>query len=169
MESKDVDLLCSWENESSDWWMGATLQPISREAMMVFVEGSADLYQARQCRWMLDQKTSEGWQSVGALDLYDFDPRQGRAGVAVHVERNLRKQGHALAGLALLANYAVQHLGLKQLYAEIPAGHKASRNLFTKAGYVETGARKDWVRTQGGTWDDLITCQLLFESNPTQS
>lgn len=164
METRDVDLLCSWENNSSDWWMGATLQPISREAMTEFVQGNSDLYQSRQCRWMLDQKTSEGWQTIGALDLYDFDPRQGRAGVAVHIEPQFRRQGHALAGLALLASYALQHLGLKQLYAEIPESNSASRRLFSRAGYEETGARKHWVRTREGTWDNLITCQLLFES-----
>ena len=169
METTDVDLLCAWENDSSDWWMGATLQPVSREAMTLFVQGSSDLYHARQCRWMLDHKTSEGWQTTGALDLYDFDPRQSRAGVAVHVAREFRQHGHALAGLTLLAKYAQQHLGLNQLYAEIPASHHASRGLFTKAGYEETGTRKRWVRTPDGQWDDLITCQLWFESDSTSS
>ena len=147
--------------------MGASLQPVSREAMMVFVQGTSDLYQIRQCRWMLDQNTPRGWQTRGALDLYDFDPRQGRAGVAVHVDGNARRKGHALAGLTLLARYAEQHLGLKQLYAEIPSTHSVSRRLFARAGYVETGIRKEWIRTPDGNWDDLITCQLLFESAPT--
>ena len=169
METKDIDLLCAWENDSFDWWMGATLQPVSREAMTQFVQGTNDLYHARQCRWMLDRNTSEGWQTAGALDLYDFEPRQGRAGVAVHIERDFRQQGHALAGLTLLANYALQHLGLNQLYAEIPASHHASRSLFAKAGFKETGVRKRWVRTRDGKWDDLITCQLWFESALTSS
>ena len=169
METRDVDLLCAWENDSSDWWMGATLQPVSREAMAQFVQGTTDLYHARQCRWMLDRKTSEAWQTTGALDVYDFDPRQGRAGVAVHITSECRQQGHAVAGLALLANYAQQHLGLNQLYAEIPASHHASRGLFAKAGYKETGVRQRWVRTRDGHWDDLITCQLWFESDSTSS
>ena len=164
MEPRDVDLLFSWENESSDWWMGATLQPISREAMTQFVQGTNDLYHARQCRWMLDSKKAEGWQTTGALDLYDFEPRQCRAGVAVHIARAFRQQRHALAGLTLLAKYAEHHLGLNQLYAEIPASHNASRGLFAVAGYEETGVRLRWVRTRDGRWDDLITCQLLFES-----
>ena len=149
--------------------MGATLQPVSREAMMRFVQGTSDLYVARQCRWMLDHKTSEGWQTTGAVDLYDFDPRQCRAGVAVHIAREFRQQGHALAGLTLLANYGLRHLALNQLYAEIPASHHASRGLFAKAGYEETSARKHWVRTRDGKWDDLITCQLFFESDSTSS
>ena len=165
METKDVDSLCTWENESSDWWMGANLQPISREAMMLFVRGASDLYQSRQCRWMLDHKTSEGWQTTGALDLYDFEPRQRRAGVAIHIGTQHRRQGHALAGLKLLERYAGQHLDLHQLYAEIPAGHDVSRRLFARAGYTETGVRKSWVRTPHGHWDDLITAQLFLESN----
>jgi diamine N-acetyltransferase len=169
METRDVDLLCAWENDSSDWWMGATLQPISREAMMQFVQGTSDLYHARQCRWMLDHKSSMGWQTTGALDFYNFDPRQRRAGVAVHIARELRQQGHALAGLTLLAQYAQQHLGLNQLYAEIPASHNASRGLFVEAGYEETGLRQRWVRTREGHWDNLVTCQLFLESDSTSS
>ena len=169
METKDVDLLCAWENDSSDWWMGATLQPVSREAMTQFVQGTHDLYLIRQCRWMLDHNAADGWQATGAVDLYDFDPRQGRAGVAVHIAHEFRQQGHAVAGLTLLAKYAQQHLGLNQLYAEIPESHHASRGLFAKAGYNETGARKRWVRTRDGKWDDLITCQLWFESDSTSS
>lgn len=169
METRDIDQLCAWENDSSDWWMGATLQPVSREAMSQFVQGTSDLYLARQCRWMLDCNTSGGWQTTGAVDLYDFDPRQGRAGVAVHIATEFRQQGHALAGLTLLANYARQHLGLNQLYAEIPSSHHASRGLFTKAGFEETGARLRWVRTRHGEWDDLITCQMWFEDDSTSS
>ena len=54
MEPADVDLLYCWENASEDWWMGATLSPISREAMTQFVAGNHDIYRDRQLRWMLD-------------------------------------------------------------------------------------------------------------------
>jgi L-amino acid N-acyltransferase YncA len=69
----------------------------------------------------------------------------------------------------LLAKYAQQHLGLNQLYAEIPASHNASRGLFVEAGYEETGVRQRWVRTREGHWDNLITCQLFLESDSLSS
>ena len=95
MEPADVDLLMTWENASEDWWMGATLSPISRAAMTAFVEGRQDLFEARQIRWMVDAHHEGAWRTVGAVDLYDFDPRQLRAGVAIHVDAEHRRQGHA--------------------------------------------------------------------------
>ena len=61
MEPADVDLLMTWENASEDWWMGATLSPISRAAMTTFVHGSQDLFEARQIRWMIDARHEDAW------------------------------------------------------------------------------------------------------------
>ncbi len=153
-----------WENASEDWWMGANMLPISREAMTRFVAGDHDLYRDKQLRWMLDTKDSEdGWAAVGALDLYDFAPRHRRAGVAIHVHRNCRRKGHATAGLDLLAAYASEHLGLRQLYAEVPADHEASMDLFRRAGYHATGLRESWIRGVQGRWTDVQTFQLILE------
>ncbi len=164
MEPRDVSQLHAWENASEDWWMGASVQPISMEAMQQFATGQHDLYRDRQLRWMLDALLSEGeWNTVGAVDLYDFDPRQRRAGVAIHVDQNHRRLGHALGGLLLLERYAQQHLDLVQLYAEVPATHLASQGLFKRAGFVATGTRNMWVRKPDGTWDDVVTMQLVFD------
>ena len=154
-----------WENASEDWWMGANVLPISREAMTRFVTGDHDLYRDKQLRWMLDAKDAEnGWSAVGALDLYDFEPRHQRAGVAIHVRRDCRRQGHGAAGLGLLAAYAQEHLGLHQLYAEVPADHEASMDLFRHAGYRVTGLRESWIRGVQGRWADVQTLQLILES-----
>ena len=166
MEPRDVSQLYDWENASEDWWMGAGVQPISMEAMQQFAAGQHDLYRDRQLRWMLDTLLPRGeWDTVGAVDLYDFDPRHRRAGVAIHVDRNHRRLGHALRGLLLLARYAQQHLDLVQIYAEVPATHLASQGLFKRAGFVETGRRKTWVRKPDGTWDDVVTMQREFDND----
>jgi diamine N-acetyltransferase len=164
MEPKDVSLLHAWENASEDWWMGASVSPISAEAMRRFVTGSHDLYQARQLRLMLDslEENQADWITVGAVDLYDFEPRHLRAGVALHVDRGARRFGHGLQGLVLLSEYAKRHLGLRQLYAEVPASHHASIALFRKAGYLETGRRSSWIRGAQDGWEDVVTLQLLF-------
>ena len=169
MEPEDVIQLHAWENSSNDWWMGASVTPIGMSAMRRFVEGTHDLYQDRQLRLMLDVlgqgSNFPSAKTIAAIDLYDFDPRQLRAGVAVHVDAEHRRQGHAREGLALLSKYAQQHLGLRQLYAEIPARHKASVGLFESAGYTVTGRRNQWIRTPDGAWEDVLTLQCLFENS----
>jgi diamine N-acetyltransferase len=164
MEPEDASQLHAWENASEDWWMGASVSPISAEAMKRFAIGNHDLYHDRQLRLMLDARGQHdgqaNWRTVGAVDLYDFEPRHLRAGVALHVDHNARRLGHGLEGLLLLADYARQHLGLRQLYAEVPASHHASLALFTKAGYLETGRRLSWIRDAQGGWDDVVTLQM---------
>ena len=110
---------------------------------------------------MLDYKDEvHGWKTVGAVDLYDFDIRNLRAGVGVTIEEAERKNGHALAGLQLLNDYSFKHLGLHQLYAEVPADHLPSKKLFQKAEYIACELRKEWVK---GTnkWGDVVLFQLL--------
>jgi diamine N-acetyltransferase len=167
MEPADVDLLMAWENASEDWWVGATLSPISRAAMTTFVNGGQDLFEARQIRWMVDARHEDSWRTVGAVDLYDFDPRQLRAGVAIHVDDAHRRQGHAHGALQLMLNYAGHHLHLRQVYAEIPGGHRGSLDLFCKAGFGHESIRSSWIRTPEGVWTDVHTLQHLFTAeNP---
>ena len=130
--------------------------------MTQFATGNHDLYRDRQWRWMLDTRDAPGspWRTVGALDLYDFEPRQLRAGVAVHIDVSERRAGHAIAGLALLRDHASSHLGLRQLYAEVPAHHDASLRLFGRVG--TTGRREQWIRTPQGGWSDVVTLQLFL-------
>ena len=162
MEQHDIELLWQWENASDDWWMGATNAPISREAMSRFVNGQHDLFADGQLRFMLDHCFQDQWSTVGAVDLYDFVPRQRRAGVATHIDVAHRRQGHASSGIQLLCQYAKSHLGLRQLYAEIPAGHTPSLKAFLSAQFVETGRRKEWSMTPHGDWVDVLTLQRLF-------
>lgn len=167
MEMADVQTVQRWENESDDWWMGARILPVSIEAMTQYAKGNHDLYLDRQLRWMLDAyDESEGsWVCAGAIDLYDFDPRQLRAGVAIHIDKTHRRKGHARAGLSLLGRYASNHLGLKQLYAEVPSNHEASLRLFAEVGFEATGKREQWIRTPQGAWTDVVTLQLFFNSS----
>ena len=165
MEPADVDLLMTWENASEDWWMGATLSPISRAAMTAFVEGRQDLFEARQIRWMVDARHGDAWRTVGAVDLYDFDPRQLRAGVAIHVNDGHRRQGHAKGAIQRVLAYASSHLHLRQVYAEIPAGHEGSLDLFHKAGFGHESVRTSWIRTPKGLWTDVHTLQHVFNTD----
>ena len=161
LEPEDVVWLHKWENTSSIWWLGSTLTPYSQATLLKFAEGEHDIYKDKQLRLMLDYKdTEQAWKTMGAVDLYDFDIRNLRAGVGIAIDEAERNNGHALAGLNLLHEYAFKHLGLHQLYAEVPADHQPSINLFQKAEYIDCELRKEWVK---GTkkWCDVVLFQLL--------
>lgn len=160
IEPTDVPQLLAWENDASAWWLGASIAPYSEALMLKYATGDHDLYRDRQLRHMLDLKSSQGWLTVGAIDLYDLDPRNQRAGVGVVVNRELRRQGHAKEGLSLLREYAFSHLGLHQLYAEVPADHSASVELFKNCGYEVSEKRSEWVR-KNDEWLDVFLMQLI--------
>lgn len=162
MEPQDLELLYNWENDSAHWWMGATNLPISREAMRNFIAGDHDVYRDRQLRWMLDGWVDGEWHTLGAVDLYDLEPRHLRAGVAIHISESARRQGHGLEGLRLLLAYARHHLGLRQVYAEIPSDHVASTRLFEVAGFAMVGNLASWIRAPHG-WQDVSVWQCLFD------
>ena len=114
---------------------------------------------------MLDTREAlSPWRTVGAVDLYDFEPRQLRAGVAVHIDADARRSGHAQAGAVHLARPRFVAFGFEAIVAEVPANHEASPGLFQKAGYRATGRREQWIRTPQGGWNDVVTLQLLDEN-----
>ena len=163
LEPEDIEVLLRWENDASNWWLGASLTPYSRATLLKFATGDHDIYRDRQLRLILDYKGEDDkWQTVGVLDLYDFDVRNLRAGVGVVIDEEYKRKGHATAGLGLLEKYAQKHLCLNQIFAEIPAKNVASRKLFFTAGYVECELRKSWIRSED-VWEDVVLTQLIFQ------
>ena len=59
--------------------------------------------------------------------------------------------------------YAGNHLHLRQVYAEIPAGHRLL-DLFRKAGFGHESVRTSWIRTPEG-WTDVHTLQHVFNTD----
>ena len=159
MEPHDSKLLFSLENMPSEWWLGATMHPIGKEALVNFASGQHDIWRDLQLRLMVETRGADA-KTVGAVDLYHLDPRNSRAGIGVVITENERRQGHAEAGIALLASYAFYHLGLHQLWAEVPGNHAASLGLFEACGFTKTGHMKDWIR-KGDDWVDIHTMQLI--------
>lgn len=164
VEPEDIDSLMRWENDSSTWWLGSVTAPFSRTLLERYIESGQDIYADKQIRLMLESKSEaaseSGWQTVGSVDLYDFDPRNLRAGVGIITDIAYRRQGHASAGLNLIRNYAFKHLSLHQLFAEVPASNEASVKLFQKAGYISGEKKSDWIKGECG-WEDVLCMQFM--------
>ena len=159
LEPEDLDLLYQWENDTRLWKNGSTLTPFSRFALRQYLaDARQDIYQARQLRMMIVEKESN--KAAGTIDLYDFDPLNGRAGVGILVDENFRKKGHALQALLCMEDYAFSHLKLRQLYAFDPAGNIPSRALFEKANYEETAVLRDWI-SLNRSFTDVIVMQKI--------
>lgn len=163
MEPHDVELLYALENRSEEWWLGGALNPVSRETLKNFASGQHELWRDLQLRMMVETMQANS-QTVGAVDLYQLDPRNKRAGVGIVIEKSERRQGHAIAALELLQSYAFGHLGLHQLWAEIPTSNASSIELFEQAGFVKNGILSDWV-LRGDYWEDVVLMQRVASSS----
>lgn len=159
LEPEDIDLLYEWENSEELWTISNTLAPFSKHTLALYIRNSdKDIYESRQLRMMIE--TPDG-KTVGAIDLFDFDPFHLRVGIGILVHRpEDRSKGVATAALNLMIRYCIEKLGLHQIYANILIDNEVSMKLFLKAGFIVTGTKKEWVR-DGEMWKDEFLLQKL--------
>lgn len=122
------------------------------------IESTQDIYTDRQLRLMIESK--ESGETIGTIDLYDFDPFHRRSGVGILVDKRFRKQGYGMQALQLLEAYSFDFLHLHQLYAFIPAGNNISIALFTKSGYIMAGRLKEWLSV-GDSFEEVQVMQRV--------
>ncbi|MDE6582326.1 MAG: GNAT family N-acetyltransferase [Duncaniella sp.] len=160
LEPEDVDILYGWENDTDVWDDGATMAPFSRALLADYVANyEPDIFKARQLRLMIT--ITDTGETVGAVDLYDFDPRNQRCGVGILIATPFRRKGYGVAALRLLAGYCGKHLGFHQLYSIAGVDNTASRMAFQSAGFKISGRLRSWIRN-GRSYRDAYVMQLLL-------
>jgi diamine N-acetyltransferase len=159
-EPADIDFIYNWENDTTVWHVSNTTTPYSRYDIEQYVLNSQhDIYAAKQLRLMITLPDNQ-MEPIGAIDLFDFDPLNHRAGVGILIAGKERGKGYANEALALLCNYCFNTLNLHQLYCHISSDNEVSIQLFKKAGFEITGTCKDWTLS-GNKWHDACFMQLI--------
>ena len=159
LEPEDLDAMYGWENDTDSWRVSGTVAPFSRHVLSRLIdEQQFDIYATRQMRLVIE--TLNG-SAVGAVDMFEFDPQNLRAGVGIIVAPPYRKQGFALDALQTLERYVRDVLRMHQLWCSVDADNEASLALFRKAGYAECGRRKEWILTPNGAIDEVLMQKLL--------
>ena len=160
LEPGDIELMYAWENDTQIWGVSGTLALFSRHTLERFIEGQQfDIFQTRQQRLIIE--TPEGLP-VGALDLFDLDPVNLRAGVGILIHDTAQRgKGYAADAVETVCSYARDMLHLHQLWCSVEAGNAASLALFRNAGFSETGVRKEWLRLADGFHDEVFLQKIL--------
>ena len=159
LEPEDLDAMYGWENDTDSWRVSGTVAPFSRHVLSRLIdEQQFDIYATRQMRLVIE---SLDGSAVGAVDMFEFDPQNFRAGVGIIVAPPYRKQGFALDALQTLERYVRDVLRMHQLWCSIGADNEASLALFRKAGYTECGRRKEWILTPNGAIDEVLMQKIL--------
>jgi len=160
VEPEDLDILYAWENNTGLWIHGNTLSPYSKLALRQYIEDAQkmDIYQCKQLRLMIIQKEDES--IAGAIDLYDFDVRNLRAGVGILIDEKYRNRQYAYQSLEIIKEYCFGFLHMHQLYAYILINNDISTKLFEKAGFTKSGILTDWVYPDK-QYSDVYIYQLI--------
>jgi diamine N-acetyltransferase len=154
LEPEDLELLYEWENNSLYWTISNTVAPYSKYTLKRYLRNShKSIYETGQLRLMINYLPDK--KTIGTIDIFDFDPFHNRAGIGVLIaEEEYRRKGLATMALKCLVDYCFSTLQLHQLYCNILANNCESIELFKKTGFVQSGIKKDWVKTPDGFIDE---------------
>lgn len=159
IEPEDLDYLYRIENDKRLWDVGETNMPYSRYALHEYVANCpTDIYTDKQLRLMI--LSPEG-ETVGMVDLMNFDPRHQRAEIGIVVDKLHRRCGYAQAAIEEIKNYSIEIIHLHQLYAIVSKNNAHSLGLFQQAGFEATVTLKDWL-FNGEKFRDAILFQYFF-------
>jgi diamine N-acetyltransferase len=156
VEPEDLELLYEWENNNDYWIISNTVTPFSKYTLKRYIENShKNIYEAGQLRLMIEHIHEK--QTIGTIDIFDFDPFHKRAGLGVLIaNKEFRRKGYASMALTCLVDYCFKTLLLHQLYCNILENNCESVDLFKKLGFKEIGKKKDWIRTDNGYLSEIM-------------
>lgn len=144
LEPEDLEFIFSIENDENLWELSNTQTPYSRFLIKQYLENAhQDIFEVKQLRLVISNNNND---SIGLIDLFDFDFKNKRAGVGILIQSEQdRQQGYGREALELLINYSFNQLHLHQLYCNISEDNHASISLFKNQGFNPVGLKKDWI------------------------
>ena len=155
----DLNQILDWENDLKI--NNHTDVPIFYTPSQVedFLNSEHDLFSNNQVRYIIEQNKV----SVGCIDLYDFNLVNSRAGVGIYIDPNFRNKGFASKSLGILKSISVEQYHISTLYADVISKNTASIKVFEKLGFIKTGNKKNWIRTQD-SFIDVFFYQCFLQS-----
>lgn len=159
IEPNDLDFLYELENNTDVWEVSGTLAPYSRHVLKRYLENAhKDIFEAKQLRLCICDLNNK---VLGLIDLFDFDPKNQRAGVGIVVAQSAdRGRGVGSEALRLICDYAFHTLNLKQLYAQVGKNNPTSIHVFSKQGFKKAGVLEAWTRV-GKEFKDVVLLQKI--------
>ncbi len=183
LEISDLPYLYQWENDATAWSDSETHNPLSQILLRDYIEQSTgDIYKDGQLRLIIENAgdeapsahaielpsahanevpSSHAIETIGCIDLFDFDPRSRKAAIGMYIAPAARGKGYGRQAVALLEDYAFRFLGLHMLYAIIAADNHPCLAIYRQANYEESAHLKQWVRKSDGTYQDTIVFQKI--------
>ncbi len=164
LEPEDLEFIYAIENDEDIWEVSNTQTPYSKFLIRQYLENAhQDIYEAKQLRLAICTNTSD--KAIGLIDLFEFDPKNNRAGIGIVIQNvEDRSKGYGKEALGLVIDFSFTQLQLHQLFANIGVENSSSLNLFAIFGFQKIGVKKDWIYTNNNYQDEAIF-QLINPNN----
>ena len=106
LEPQDLEFIYAVENDQRIWEVSNTQTPYSRFLVKQYLKNAhQDIYEAKQLRLAICQ--DEDFPAIGLIDLFEFDPKNNRAGIGIVIQgTENRKQNIGSEALELLIRYS---------------------------------------------------------------
>lgn len=161
LEPDDAVMMYEAESDPAAWRYSDYLAPLSLEMLREYaMTYDADPFRSGQLRMIIENKG----KAVGILDLFEISPRHLRADTGLYLLPEYRGKGLGAKALELAKQYCRQRLGLHQLTASIALQNMFALRCYEKAGFISSGIRPEWLRTEKG-WHDVELLHCLLENN----
>jgi diamine N-acetyltransferase len=138
----DTDMLLKWENDEKNWEAGGKKNCYTKTEIEDFIYTQKDIYLDGQLRLMICT-TSTQKESVGCIDLFDFDEKKKHAYIGILIAEEYRKNNYATEALSLLIHHCFNKLHIRSLYSHAQKNNLASMSLFTKKGFLKIECKND--------------------------
>ncbi len=163
LETSDLDVLFDIENNIQNWNVSNTITPFSKDTLKLYLQSAhQDIYTNKQLRLMICMNNTD--ESIGLIDLFEFDPLNQRVGVGIIIFEKYRKQGYAFEAIQLIINYTKNNLLMNQIYCNISTLNNDSIKLFTNCGFIQIGVKKQWNQVSKNNFEDELMFQKILIS-----
>lgn len=141
-EPYDIDRIYLWENSTDELHTTLRTGPLSRHQIEDFVLNyDGELYTRGALRFMID---ADG-ETVGTIDIFDYDHRARHAFVGIFIAPAYRRRHIGSQALKLIERHVYRAVGMYSVAAIVAEDNEASRALFTTAGYTAAGILRGWL------------------------
>ena len=142
LEPADLPFLYQWENDARAWADSDTHNPLSQQDLRNYIDSSTgDIYRDGQLRLIID----DDGETLGCIDLFDFDPRNRKAAIGLYVADQARGKGVGQKAVQLLEEYAFHHLNLRLLYAIIATNNMPCTAIYRNMHYIPAANLPHWT------------------------
>lgn len=158
-ELEDIQSIYKWENDENVWADSCTIAPYSLNQLTEYIANyDGDIFKTRQLRLMIED--SDTGETIGCIDLYDFDPINNRCFIGFIIDSNFRLKGYADAALSKTVKYCKNRLSLIQLVAITSVNNEGCKKTLINNGFTRSGILSNWIKTKHHEYVNAAIFQL---------